>query len=218
MPTQMREWDPLGIDGKSTGPINSGDVAASSTQTPNSVRKGHQQKENRAESAVAKPKIPGFVNAFDSPSPRATSQSSRAKGKQREAVQNGDGGMTADEVERNFFAPSLPSSQPASSLRMYQSPPSPPSSPLGQKLARRNSKHSPQGASPRIATQSLALTQFLETQDVEMPDSQEEADDEVVVDELPDMDWAAEVRPSSLCTIVREHALRTRLSRCTVSS
>lgn len=194
MPTQMREWNPLGIDKSSTGPIDFSDAAASSSQHLNGARNSQGSKENRAESAAAKPKLPGFVNAFDSPSPRAASQPSRAKGKQREGVQNGNGGMTAEEAERNFFAPSQPSSQNASSLAsslaLYQSPPSPPSSPLGQKLARRNGKHSPQWASPRTAPQSPM-------RDVEMPDSQEDADVEIV-DEFPDIVWAAEVRPSSL--------------------
>ncbi|EPS96293.1 hypothetical protein FOMPIDRAFT_1062315 [Fomitopsis schrenkii] len=189
MPTQMREWNPLGIDKSSTGPIDFSDAAASSSQHLNGARNSQGSKENRAESAAAKPKLPGFVNAFDSPSPRAASQPSRAKGKQREGVQNGNGGMTAEEAERNFFAPSQPSSQNASSLAsslaLYQSPPSPPSSPLGQKLARRNGKHSPQWASPRTAPQSPM-------RDVEMPDSQEDADVEIV-DEFPDIVWAAEV-------------------------
>lgn len=196
MPTQMREWNPLGIDRSATSP-NFSEAAATSTQQPTGGTKPSPRQKRADPAADSRPKLPGFVNAFDSlsPHPASQSQSARAKGKQREG-----GGMTAEEAERNFFAPSQPSpSQHALSLRMFQSPPSPPSSPLGQKLARRNaanhsnSRHSPQRASPRRATQSPAQTQLYATQDVEMADSQEEADDEEVAEEFSETDWAAEV-------------------------
>ena len=174
----MREWNPLVIDDASTSPSFS-DAAATSTQPPRGSKRA-SPRQKRAEAVADRPNLPGFVNAFDSLSPRPASQSARAQEKQRE------GAMTAEEAERNFFAPSEPSPRHARSLRLFQSPPS---SPLGQKLARRNSRHSPQRASPRRAPQSPVQTQLY---DIDMPDSQEDPEEEVE-GEFEEVDWAAEV-------------------------
>ncbi|KAH9915682.1 uncharacterized protein B0H18DRAFT_1040417, partial [Fomitopsis serialis] len=116
VPSQMREWNPLGID-DSAGLISFNDVATS-TQQANGARRAHEPRQQRIE-VVADKVIPGFVNAFDSTPPRP-SQDARSKVRPPEGVRDG---MTT-ETSDNFFT------QPPSHI--------PPSSPLGLKQARRN--------------------------------------------------------------------------------
>ena len=239
MPTQMRRWNPLGID--RSGEPNSSEAAAPTSSQgakPSPRQKG----------AEPPASLPGFVNAFDSPP--LSSQSARARAKQREE---------AEEAERNFFAPIQPSplQQFSTPIRMFQSPPSPPSSPLGQKVARRNAAKngnggggsggggggvckgngyggnlfSPKRASPRRpATQSPVQTQLYdETPDVEMPDSQEEEaeeeeaeaeaeEEDEVVEVFDEVDWAGEVCLFSLFTSLSRTHTECPLDRYTGSS
>ncbi|KZT65939.1 hypothetical protein DAEQUDRAFT_490691 [Daedalea quercina L-15889] len=180
MPSQMREWNPLGIDNDATGLISFNGVTTS-TQQPNGAKQGHEPRQT----ATEKPKMPGFMNAFDSSSPRP-SQGNR--GKPRQDAHNVS---MAEESDSIFF--SQPLSQRISPPRLHQSPPSPPSSPLGHKQAKKNARHLQLGSSSSAA-QVQERTKPPVIHDIEMVDAQKEEAETEVIEEFPTMDWVAEVQ------------------------